>query len=804
MSEFQENEFDRNDLESNDIRKENEIALQADMIISNLLQDLLGDHDCPGFHSQIQDRLEILCETQHSTVSVQDFESSSAISSSAISSSVIALFTESEHLSATNFALREHQGGAYVIPPTIVIGSNKNYQAEPDLAAWIRRASFLVAALAAALVGVLLYPVLSPTKIANDPVKGSSANLQFEEPKALLVEASESNGNQSEASVPSSMMANGEMNASTIPTIASENGLEKLEQSKVATQVLGPNDVNTQRVKRSGSEPIRQGSLQDKDMVAIIDGQLKHLWERLGIEPMNDIKTEAWLERSTETIVGRLPTAAEKEAFRISKGSKKNLEFVDRLISSDEFSRKWSFVLANHYLGRSSSGLDSKQSTVAEKVFVSWLSQSLSKHTFTGELEREMMTGPRDEIASDVTSESGGALIRTDPASYLLTEWFAQSDKEKHDLENTSGGVSKRQKDKSFVSASRQLMRIVGNNATVCSQCHEGDSHSNGIESFLASTVSNRGTEPFWSVSANLTPFSIERRGQAGSFLKVGKYDDLFVEDMEGRMKVIQPLIATRDTGKAFTQALGDWLSSSVEARKSLVDSIWNEVFGQPLVPMLGLTDKEGLPERVQLRDLLAKQMQQDQTDLGTVVRWLVLSNAFRAETPKVDTPWYLKATESQLADVQNQLKLFAASSISKAEAIAPGQDNTTSLALLAGWVEANRMDELNNNALAQPSISLPAANQESIKKNKLVFSEAQIRFFMSSKEPYDQVALFAERIGQSSMNFPKMVDHAFLATQSRFPTVDERELATKVYEISNRNAVNALTMLVNAQMQGK
>jgi len=471
------------------------------------------------------------------------------------------------------------------------------------------------------------------------------------------------------------------------------------------------------------------------------------------------------------------------------------------LIASDEFSRKWSFVLANHYLGRSGSSSGSKQPTESEKEFVSWLSQALSKQTFAGELEREMIAGPRDGNANKQDSVLGGGLLRTDPASYLLSDWLTRSDSQKSDLQASTSNVSKEQSQATFVSASRQWMRITGSSSMVCSQCHEGDSHLKGFESYLASTVSNRGTELFWNVSANLTPFTMERSKSDRNVLKVSKAKDLFVEDSDGRMKVMKPMATRSNSSVESASALGDWLLTSEDARKSLVDSVWDEIFGQPLVPVLGLTDQEGLHERVQLRDLLAKQMQQRQTDLGTVVRWLVMSAAFGLDSPKLDTPWYLKATDAQVADVQHQLKLFAASSVMKWESSESIQKVSASTSLLSGWFDSNRMDDSNNLTLAQPSASITPTKQEPTKLSKLIYTDSQIRFLMESKRPYDQVAFFAERIGKSSMTFPEMVDHAFLASSARFPSSDERELALKVFEVSNQDTTQALKILLNAQL---
>jgi len=794
VSNLKGNDFDQNDPESADVESGMDIAMEADRIISCLLQDLLGEHDCPNFQSQIQSRLESLNESSQGNVASHSYEALAAVS----------LFTEAEHLAATNLAFKEHQRNdlpreEYVIPPAIAAVTYRQDSVEPDLSAWIRRASFLVAALAAAVVGVLLYPVLAPKRVANDPQQGSGFNVPVEATDAMAVQKTNPTSERNETTAQSSRLANQDLTEDSNATESTNGQLAESMRNEFANDLDGANDSISINEKRSPST-ILQGTLPDKEMIAIIDGQLQHLWERVGVQPTSEIKTEAWLDRATQTIVGRLPTAAEKEAFRSNKGGNKKLDFVDRLISSEEFSRKWSFVLANHYLGRSSSNTGRKQPAEPEKEFVSWLSQALSKRTFAGELEREMIVGPRNGNANKEDSVLEGGLLRTDPASYLLSDWLSQSKSKEEDLQASMGNLSIVQSQAAFVSASRQWMRITGSNALVCSQCHEGDSHSKGFESFLASTVSNRGTESFWNVSANLTPFATERIKDR-NVLKVGKAKDLFVEDSDGRMKVMKPTVARSDSDTESARALGDWLLTSEEARRSLVDSVWDEIFGQPLVPVLGLTDQEGLHERVQLRDLLAKQMQQRQTDLGTVVRWLVMSTAFGVESPKVDTPWYLKATDSQVADVQHQLKLFAASSAMKLEASDSTQQASASPSLLASWIDSSRKDDSNNPTLAQPAASITAAKQESSKWSKLIYTDSQIRFLMENKRPYDQVAWFAERIGKSSMTFPKMVDHAFLATSARFPSSNERELALKVFEVSNRDAVRALMILLNAQL---
>ena len=522
-------------------------------------------------------------------------------------------------------------------------------------------------------------------------------------------------------------------------------------------------------------------------MVSVIDNQLKHLWVRVGLTPQSSVKTETWMERSSLAIVGRLPTAAEKEAFRTNKGEFRTADYVDKLLASDEFSKHWSELLAEHYLGRRVVGV--RNQPVTQIAFVKWIGDSLSRGVFVGELERELISGPKSDF------NDAGSWTRTDPAAYWISELLERSVVEQRESPELNSKKPIDPKNVGLVGVARHLMRISGNGPMVCSQCHESETRGDDLQGYLSKAKSNRGLDSFWAVPASLSGLSLDRSVPNVRALKIERPKQYFFEDAEGRMKLAMAGLPTPSSSKLPKQDLADWFRSSMEPRRAMVEVVWKEVFKQPLMPVFGLTSDEGNDERADLRDLLASQMQAGQKDLGKLVRWMVLSNAFRLDRHTIDSPWYLKASEGQVADVQKQMRLFASSSSTDTANIATGK---IPLNQVASWMKSDHSYKQTNQALAQGATTTSSSNSGT-KTNKPTYSDDQVRFLISTSKSYGILARFAEKLASSSMTWPMVVEHLYLTIDSRLPTRAEREDAEKLLNTIDQDRAKAVVMLINA-----
>ncbi len=59
-----------------------------------------------------------------------------------------------------------------------------------------------------------------------------------------------------------------------------------------------------------------------------------------------------------------------------------------------------------------------------------------------------------------------------------------------------------------------------------------------------------------------------------------------------------------------------------VERKKAAINAVWNNLFGQRLVPNYGLASNEGVEERSELHQFLANQWSAHGEDVRSLVAW--------------------------------------------------------------------------------------------------------------------------------------------------------------------------------------
>ncbi|MCY2980153.1 MAG: DUF1549 domain-containing protein [Planctomycetota bacterium] len=759
-----------------DSSKEQPTFEPAEIILSNLLNDVVCEHIPPDLTNRIV--------TQFNRVTAAESASSTTNSPATLQERSGSSFSLSDYDEAVAFAESELARGYGLIIPPPVDNTESRYQlADKQLSVWIQRGTMLVAALAACVLAVLLIPPGLQTKPTGAPQNKDIAVLQMDQATRVdqtTVPPQVSNQPNSIAVTVADPDSNdrpfpNERQIANAPDNRVDNAYKPQNSPIIAPNIHEP------------SSPSKR--MLDKEVIGIIDDQLKHLWKRVGVTPQPNIKTELWLERSALAIVGRLPTDAEKEAFRINKSENRNVEYVDKLIASQEFSKRWSELVAGHYLGKRVVGVRSQPGP--QLSFVKWIADSLSNKVFVGDIEREMISGP----SSDPVVESPS--LRTDPAAFWLADILERSEVDHRESSEHLSKKQLEQKNVGLVAAARQTMRIGGNASMVCSQCHDGETGNNDFNNYLASAQTVRGQDSFWKVPASLSGVSLDRRVPGVRALKVMKSSEYFFEDAEGRLKLAVAGPPTQISGNTTRSSLADWFRSSVEPRRAMVELVWNEVFKQPLFPILGLTEEEGKNDRAELRDFLASQMQTGERDLGALIRWMVLSSAFRVDGQKMDSPWYLKATAEQIAEAQKQTRLFASLVSSESPIL---DSKWTSMNQVATWVKANRSYELNNQALAQGAIS-PTSPNGLPKTSKPNYSEDQVRFLVSVSKPYRKVSEIADRLAASQMSWPMLLEHAYLVSDSRFPTQNERDESEKLLKDVEQDRAKTLVMIINARL---
>ncbi len=753
--------------------EDQEVALHpSDVMLSVLLDDFLREKEPPDFRPRILAKLENVA-TGRELATQFGFANE--------------LFSSAEHDAAMQAASHEIENGYGTSIPSAPVEIAEAI--DGDFGLWIRRGVFLVVALAAAVLGVIFLPdalrsrnaTNGPTEIANNGTRPDPPNSESSGPIVLKDTTIKDSSIRDESLVATPSKLENKIEQKNALVGGSR---ESIESHSVipSKQGLPPIDTST----RTTSVALKE--MRVEEVVAIIDSQLNYLWSRVGLTAAPNVSTDVWLDRAAVAILGRQATTAEKESFRSSKNENRVVSYVDNLVSSNEFSRYWSIQLAEHYLGKRIA--TSRERSVTENAFVDWLEESLAQKRFIGDVERQMIDGQKNGLV--------GQNVRTDPASYWLSETMERAVANQRDSVELVPPIKKRQpREESLIGVSRQLMRLSGNPSMVCSQCHVDETSSSDLRGYISmsETEATSGASTFWSVPANLTGLTLLNQN-AERTLKFEPRRDFFYEDGEGKMKLATAAPPSLRKGKVST-TLGEWFNSSNEPRRAIVEMVWSQVFKQPLVLAAGLSEDEGLSERVDLRELLASQMQLQNADLGTLVRWIVLSKTLRLEGPKTDAPWYLKSTESQIADSQKHIRMFAGFAAANFVIVESGKLPS---GRVASWIDQKRSFQKADGAtLAQGANNkLPGKTRN---PTKLDYSEDQVRYLVSIEEPYSRLKALADRWGKSSMSWQMLTEHAYLATDARFPSRSEREEANKLLEASGQDRARTLVMIVNARL---
>jgi hypothetical protein len=721
---------------------------ECDASIDHMLEDMLNSVEPPDLKSRILKRLE---ESQQEN---------------------------QEHDQAVAFAEEQIQAGyGLVIPPPIVLQDASDYQ----LSLWIRRGALLVATLAACLIAAIFIPKSFENAIDPDGAgQISKIDHSLEQNAGPLVEVPNPALAQNQPATTPEQKGAGEL-ASTMGALPPSDAND---ETKTAGNIVPENKSAEQpRVATNSTNGDVKGNsalLNDAAIVGIVNDQLEHLWDRVGVSPNVNIQSDAWLDRATRALVGRTPTASEREAFRTRSKSDRKQEYVRKLVAGDEFARHWSGVLAQHYLGKPV--VRDSKSDSQEQLFVGWIESSIAQKKSIGEMEREL-----------ITFDSTGRQA----SNYWMEEILESSGRNQNDSFSNivGGGKVADPRDSALIGVARQLMRISGNAAVACSQCHSPGESKRGMESVMANAKSLDTNEAFWAVAANFAGVSLERN-ESGRSIKVEAAKEFFFEDKEGRVKLVQSGLPSAIAQAAQGTSLGDWSRNSVEPRRAIVEMAWKNLFHQPLVPDFGLSDDEGLSEREDLRDLLASQLQLRNGDLGTLVQWIVLAKPFELERVSMDSPWYVKATESQIAIKQRELRLFASFPVTSE---GPKSTNSHSLGRIATWVESSGSFGKGDATLAQGMPLKPNSGSGKPSPAKTEYSEEQVRYLISVSSPYQQLDKLTEKLAASSMTWPMLLDHAYLVAESRVPNTKEREEADKLLAAVDNDRAKAALMVINA-----
>jgi len=482
------------------------------------------------------------------------------------------------------------------------------------------------------------------------------------------------------------------------------------------------------------------------DVLATVNVSLQDIWQKNRVTPAGVISDEQWLERVSQTILGRLPTDAELAAFTNAADSK-HADAVERMLASDEYARHWSNWLATALID------DAIVPAINSREVENESQLALRDYLFIALRENK----PYDKIAFELLTAVGSNRPGANTGESTGQEYNAAV--------NFLAPQVDPNDDVDQIAATRRVARVFLGKRLECVQCH---SHPANLWQ----------QQDFWELNAFLKQMHVSpsQNGIAISNQDFTGTDNSDIDeaavlyrDSENQVQAAFPHfanIATPRSGsvRAFDrrEALATLVSGSEDLSRAMVNRVWREFFGYGFTTPIDDLGTHNPPHHPELFEQVAEQFRAHKYDFKELLRWIALSDAFRlsaevtnenlADAPDYgDPPLFSRHYRRPAQGSTTELITVAAEALSHGGMLSP--------AMMARVAPRSPHDDPEN--VIDPTAGL----QASLSPGALEGATRPLRYLIDS-------------LATSSLSDDQQIDHLFLAFLGRSPLAEERTAA--------------------------
>lgn len=493
-------------------------------------------------------------------------------------------------------------------------------------------------------------------------------------------------------------------------------------------------------VQARGSDPGQQKSesathiLSPAETARHIDLLFQKHWQLQSITPAAAATDSEFLRRLSLDLVGRIPAISEVRAFLKDTDPDKRTQIVERLLDGPAYVRHFTTVWRNALIPQASSQPEFRG---VMPGFQAWLWQHIADNSPYDQMVRDIVTARISPGA-----DSGAVLnAGSSPEAFFLVRGLKP--------ENLATGTAR-----AFLG-----VRID------CAQCHDHPFDHWKRQQFwgLAAFYSGFAPESPDDTDNELTMVSSERR-DARSIL------------IPGTEQVVPAAFLTEhppnwQAQKSSREVLADWITDPANPwfARMAANRIWAQFFGQGIVqPMDDFSDNNP-PAHPEVLQLLAEQLVAHQYDVKFLIRSISQSQVY------------------QLSGVQSHESQADPATFSRAALRGMSAEQLfDSLAEATGFYQPYRSDNpfvTDDNSSRGRFLELYRDDAESPLQKETTILQALA--MMNGDFVVSSTSLEDSQMLRAVVEFPLMsdaerLDSLFLATVSRLPTDDERDMFGK------------------------
>ncbi len=491
----------------------------------------------------------------------------------------------------------------------------------------------------------------------------------------------------------------------------------------------------------------------------------------------------AWLDAT-----GRIPPAAELEAFLTNRDPKKRTKLIDTLTNSDAFIDKWTYYFSDLFRAgsRMGSGLN---------LFHFWLREWLK-------LDR-----PYNEVVTDLLTGAGKSSFSVPAGMYYARDFVKAKDDpeapDAHDLVNQPDTV-----DEFTVTYSKVFLGL----NLACISCHDGKNHLEKVNLFLTSKKRDEffGQAAFFGKTRQImnwengyqanTEYTVDDGGKeydpkAESIVRVprrgGDASPRFILGGE-RPKA----------GENYRDALARILTTHPQFRRAFANRIWSELMGFGIVEPVDDFDllKRDQPSNPTLLTALADDFGRHQYSFKHYVRTIMNSSAYQLSS-RFDGEW--KDTYAPYY-ARKYVRMLTAPELHDAIALATGRPGKFSSGTEKVGMAMQMPEPKKADAEVQSFMKTFGQSNRDDMPKKVPPSSLQAMLLMQSPVVTDRVdsakgGLLKQLLDTETDN-RRIIEKIFLQTISRQPSPKETQVGLKAMAADRRiGAENLQWALLNS-----
>lgn len=514
----------------------------------------------------------------------------------------------------------------------------------------------------------------------------------------------------------------------------------------------------------------------------VIDQEIR----RQQIMPLAPISFQSWLDRCFVVLLGRNATATELAEYSKQTDTPAWREqVVDSLLTDekyrDEFSRHWANKLANDMIPVSSRRIpianpSSPNPGETSKLMTDFLAASLSESLKSDE--------GLDKITHDLLTASGS--LQPDFDDYNPSVAFVMS----------------LAQDRKQVALTDQVAGYFLGRRLDCARCHDHVADSQW------------GQEDYWQFNGFFRQIQLSKSADGNAF-RITDTDfggdnnandaAIVFEAQDGRMVATYPTFGEEQVTTSGRiedvnrrAELADRVVQSEQFRRVMVNRIWAHVFGVGMTRPIDDFEDDNAVSHPVLIDSLSGQWAAHDFQLRPLLKWLVLSRPFTRPAEPMSWQLAVDAPRSGHRPLFSQFYWSPDEELSTSKALGLIVDNRNALAnyeLSSSGLFANQSALNSTGDSTQPNQDLPS---HSLDEMDLDNAEKLANSFLlrSPQNPWGVSNKYSEildAIVASDLTQEEKVTHIFLTAISREPNSTERRQAQQMLGYRSDDTVRGL-----------